>query len=215
MPLLAGFMVPHPPLIVPAVGRGGEAEIEETTRAYEQVADEIAALRPDTIIITSPLSIMYADYFHISPSEGARGSFSGFGAGEVSFSETYDTELVEAICDLAAERDFPAGTMGERDRHLDHGTMVPLWFIEKKYRNFKLVRTGLSGLPLTDHYEFGQMISKAIDQTGRRAVIVASGDLSHKLQDYGPYGFAPEGPEYDKKDNGRHGKSSLRRTPGL
>ena len=199
MSLLAGFMVPHPPLIVPAVGRGGEAEIEETTRAYERVADEIAALRPDTIIITSPHSIMYADYFHISPREGARGSFSGFGAGEVSFSETYDTELVEAICDLAAERDFPAGTMGERDRHLDHGTMVPLWFIEKKYRGFRLVRTGLSGLPLTDHYEFGQMISKAIDQTGRRAVIVASGDLSHKLQDYGPYGFAPEGPEYDKR----------------
>ncbi len=199
MPLLAGFMVPHPPLIVPAVGRGGEAEIEETTRAYERVADEIAALEPETIIITSPHSIMYADYFHISPRESAKGSFINFGAPEVSFRETYDTELVEAICDLAAETDFPAGTMGERDRSLDHGTMVPLWFIEKKYRNFKLVRTGLSGLPLTDHYKFGQMIGKAIEQTGRRTVIVASGDLSHKLQDYGPYGYAPEGPEYDRR----------------
>ena len=199
MPLLAGFMVPHPPLIVPAVGRGGEAEIEETTKAYEKVAEEIAALKPETIIITSPHSIMYADYFHISPRDSAKGSFISFGAPEVSFRETYDTELVEAICDLAAESDFPAGTMGERDRQLDHGTMVPLWFIEKKYRDFKLVRTGLSGLPLTDHYKFGQMIAKAIEQTGRRTVIVASGDLSHKLQDYGPYGYAPEGPEYDKR----------------
>ena len=199
MPLLAGFMVPHPPLIVPAVGRGGEAEIEETTKAYERVAEEIAALKPETIIITSPHSIMYADYFHISPRDSAKGSFISFGAPEVSFRETYDTDLVEAICDLAAESDFPAGTMGERDRHLDHGTMVPLWFIEKKYRDFKLVRTGLSGLPLTDHYKFGQMIAKAIEQTGRRTVIVASGDLSHKLQDYGPYGYAPEGPEYDKR----------------
>ena len=199
MPLLAGFMVPHPPLIVPAVGRGGEAEIEETTKAYERVAEEIAALKPETIIITSPHSIMYADYFHISPRDSAKGSFISFGAPEVSFRETYDTNLVEAICDLAAESDFPAGTMGERDRQLDHGTMVPLWFIEKKYRDFKLVRTGLSGLPLTDHYKFGQMIAKAIEQTGRRTVIVASGDLSHKLQDYGPYGYAPEGPEYDKR----------------
>ncbi len=199
MPLLAGFMVPHPPLIVPAVGRGGEAEIEETTKAYEKVAEEIAALKPETIIITSPHSIMYADYFHISPRDSAKGSFISFGAPEVSFRETYDTDLVEAICDLAAESDFPAGTMGERDRHLDHGTMVPLWFIEKKYRDFRLVRTGLSGLPLTDHYKFGQMIAKAIEQTGRRTVIVASGDLSHKLQDYGPYGYAPEGPEYDKR----------------
>ena len=199
MPLLAGFIVPHPPLIVPAVGRGGEAEIEETTKGYEKVAEEIAALKPETIIITSPHSIMYADYFHISPRDSAKGSFISFGAPEVSFRETYDTDLVEAICDLAAESDFPAGTMGERDRQLDHGTMVPLWFIEKKYRDFKLVRTGLSGLPLTDHYKFGQMIAKAIEQTGRRTVIVASGDLSHKLQDYGPYGYAPEGPEYDKR----------------
>ncbi len=199
MPILAGFMVPHPPLIVPAVGRGGEEEIVETTKAYERVADEIAALKPETIIITSPHSIMYADYFHISPREGARGSFINFRAPEVSFREEYDTELVEAICDLAAESDFPAGTMGERDRSLDHGTMVPLYFIEQKIRTFKLVRIGLSGLPLTDHYRFGQMLAKAVEQTGRRVVIVASGDLSHKLQDYGPYGYAPEGPEYDKK----------------
>ena len=199
MPILAGFMVPHPPLIVPAVGRGGEEEIVETTKAYERVAEEIAALKPETIIITSPHSIMYADYFHISPREGARGSFINFRAPEVSFREEYDTELVEAICDLAAESDFPAGTMGERDRSLDHGTMVPLYFIEQKIRTFKLVRIGLSGLPLTDHYRFGQMLAKAVEQTGRRVVIVASGDLSHKLQDYGPYGYAPEGPEYDKR----------------
>ena len=199
MSILAGFMVPHPPLIVPAVGKGGEEEIIETTKAYEKVAEEIAALKPETIVITSPHSIMYADYFHISPGTSAKGSFMRFGAPEVSFREEYDTELTEAICDLVAENDFPAGTLGERDRSLDHGTMVPLYFIEQKYRTFKLVRIGLSGLPLTDHYRFGQMLAKAIEQTGRRTVIVASGDLSHKLQDYGPYGYAPEGPEYDSR----------------
>ena len=30
-------------------------------------------------------------------------------------------------------------------------------------------------------------------------MFVASGDLSHKLRTYGPYGFAEEGPEYDKR----------------
>ena len=70
MALLAGFMVPHPPMIVPDVGRGSEAQIEETIRAYEQVADEIAESKPETIIITSPHSIMYADYFHISRNTG-------------------------------------------------------------------------------------------------------------------------------------------------
>ena len=199
MSILAAYMVPHPPMIVPAVGRGSEKQITETIRAYEEVAADIERLKPETIIITSPHSVLYADYFHISPGKGATGDFGAFRAPEVSFRETYDTELTEKISDLARETAFPAGTMGERDRHLDHGTMVPLFFVEQKYRDFRLVRIGLSGLPLTDHYAFGQIIRRAVEETGRRAVLIASGDLSHKLQTYGPYGFAPEGPEYDRR----------------
>ncbi len=197
MGIIAGFMVPHPPMIVPDIGRGSEAQVAGTTAAYERVADEIAALAPETIVITSPHSIMYADYFHISPGKSAVGSFAGFRAPGVRFNEEYDTELVKEICRLADEEDFPAGTLGERDRELDHGTMVPLWFIRNKYEGGKIVRIGLSGLPLTDHYRLGMMIREAAENTGRRVVFVASGDLSHKLQDYGPYGYTPEGPEYD------------------
>lgn len=199
MSVLAAFMVPHPPMIIPEVGRGSEEQIRETIRAYEQVADEIAALKPDTLLITSPHSILYADYFHISPGSGAEGSFRRFGASGVRFSERYDTELVEQICALAEAENLPAGTLGERDAALDHGTMVPLWFIRNRYAGGKLVRIGLSGLPLSEHYRLGQILARAVEDTGRRAVLVASGDLSHKLQPYGPYGFAPEGPEYDRR----------------
>ncbi len=199
MSILAAFAVPHPPLIVPEVGRGGEREIEQTTAAYERVADEIAALAPETIVITSPHSVMYADYFHISPGGGATGSFRAFRAPGVRFEERYDTELVRRICDLADAAGFPAGTKGERDASLDHGTMVPLWFIRRKYTGGKIVRIGLSGLPLSDHYRLGELIARAVDETGRRAVLVASGDLSHKLKESGPYGFAPEGPVYDSR----------------
>ena len=199
MALTAAYMVPHPPLIIPRVGRGGEKQVEKTIRAYEAVADGIAALRPETIIVTSPHAVLYADYFHISPGKEAAGDFGRFGAPEVSFRETYDTELVREICALAEERDFPAGMVGEKDRRLDHGTMVPLFFVEQKYRGFRLVRIGLSGLSLADHYAFGQILRQAVDRTGRRAVLIASGDLSHKLQAYGPYGFAEEGPAYDAR----------------
>ncbi len=199
MSVMAAFMVPHPPMIVPQIGRGSEAQIEETTRAYEQVADEIAALKPETIIITSPHSVMYSDYIHISPGRKAKGSFAHFRAGQVKFSEEYDEELVNKICLFASQQSFPAGTAGERDAQLDHGTMVPLWFIRRKYDGFKIVRIGLSGLPFTEHYRFGMMLKEASDSLGRKVVIVASGDLSHKLQTYGPYGYVPEGPEYDER----------------
>ncbi len=199
MPIIAAYMVPHPPMIVPDIGRGSEKQIKDTTYAYEQVAERIASLEPETIIITSPHSVMYADYFHISPGRGAKGDFSNFGVPDVKFDEEYDTELISVIEDLAYKRDFPAGTLGEKDKRLDHGTMVPLWFIRNRYKKGKIIRIGLSGLPLTEHYSFGQMIKEAVDITGRRTVFVASGDLSHKLKDYGPYGFAPEGPVYDER----------------
>ena len=199
MSILAAFMAPHPPMIVPEIGRGSEGQIEETTKAYRQVAREIAELAPETIVIISPHSVMYGDYFHISPGKGAEGSFAQFGAPRVSFFVDYDEELVREIARLAERRDFPAGVLGERDRSLDHGTMVPLWFIEKEYGGFDIIRVGLSGLPLTDHYRLGQMIREAAESLDRRTVIVASGDLSHKLQDYGPYGFAEEGPRYDER----------------
>ena len=199
MGIIAGFMVPHPPMIVPEIGRGSEEQVRATIEAYERVSDEIASLEPETVVITSPHSIMYADYFHISPGSGAKGSFASFRAPGVKFDERYDEELVKEICRLADAEDFPAGTAGERDPELDHGTMVPLWFIRNKFKDGRIVRIGLSGLPLIDHYRLGQIIQKAADNTGRRVVMVASGDLSHKLQDYGPYGFAKEGPEYDER----------------
>ncbi|MBP5624314.1 MAG: AmmeMemoRadiSam system protein A [Lachnospiraceae bacterium] len=199
MGIKAAFMVPHPPMIVPNIGKGSEKQITKTIEAYEKVAEEIAQIKPETIIITSPHSVMYSDYFHISPRAGADGNFKRFGAKEVAFSEYYDEELRDRICQLADEKDFPAGTMGEREPELDHGTMVPLWFIRQKYKDGKIIRIGLSGCGLLEHYRLGEIIKQAVEECDRNVVLVASGDLSHKLQEYGPYGYAKEGPEYDEK----------------
>ena len=199
MSIIAAFMVPHPPMIVPEIGRGSEKQIEKTVKAYERVAEEIAALKPETIIISSPHSVMYSDYFHISPGARASGSFADFRATQVRFDVEYDEELVERLSVRAEATHFPAGTLGEKHPELDHGTMVPLWFILKKYKDFKLVRTGLSGYDLLKHYEYGMLIKDTVEDLGRKTVYVASGDLSHKLQDYGPYGFAEEGPVYDER----------------
>ncbi len=199
MAIIAAFMVPHPPVAVPEVGRGSEKDIPETERGYGDVADEIARLKPDTIIISSPHAEAYADYFQIADAEVGLGSLSQFGAPDVSFRVFYDRELIKEISFIARSEGFPAGTEGEKERYLDHGTMVPLYFIQKKYRDFKIVRVGLSGLSLLDHYRFGQIIKKAVDNMGRRAVFIASGDLSHCQKADGPYGYKPAGPKYDEQ----------------
>ena len=151
MGITTAYMVPHPPIIVPGVGKGEENKSRDTIHAYEEAAQEIGRQKPDTIVLISPHQVMYADYFHISPGKGAKGDLGQFGAGHVKFEVSYDTAFVEELCRLAALEGLPAGTMGEKEKKLDHGTMVPLYFAEPYWKEYRLVRIGLSGLHLASH----------------------------------------------------------------
>ncbi len=199
MAVAAAFMLPHPPIILPEIGKGEEKKIQKTTDAYTMAAKSIASLQPETIVLLSPHQILYADYFHISPGKGASGSFAQFRAPDVTIKAHYDTEFVERLCRLADAADFPAGTDGERDKRLDHGTMVPLYFVSQYFTDYRLVRIGLSGLSLPMHYALGQYIKETAKLLNRKTVIIASGDLSHRLKEDGPYGYCKEGPEYDSR----------------
>lgn len=199
MALVGAFIVPHPPLIVPEVGKGQEQKISKTIQSYHEISKRIAALKPETIIISTPHSIMYSDYFHISPGKEATGNFGQFGAGNVSCHVDYDEDFVDALEQCAEKDGVEAGTLGEKNPHLDHGTLVPLYFIDQYLKEYKLVRMGLSGLSNTDHYRLGKCVTKTADKLNRRIVFVASGDLSHKLKQEGPYGFAKEGSEFDQQ----------------
>ncbi|MFA6620590.1 MAG: AmmeMemoRadiSam system protein B, partial [Bacilli bacterium] len=198
MAIIASFVVPHPPLIIPEVGHGEENGIDDTVKAYDKVAQTIAQIKPDTIILSSPHAEAYADYFQISDGEVGLGSFAAFRAPQVSFRSFYDKELVAKISDLAKKQHFPAGSEGTQKHDLDHGTMIPLYFVNKYYPNYKLVRVGLSGMPLIEHYHFGMLIKQAVNALNRRVVFIASGDLSHCQKEDGPYGYKPEGPKYDE-----------------
>ena len=199
MGILAGFMVPHPPLIIPDIGRGQEREIQNTIDAYRKAAEEIGRLQPETIVLLSPHQTMYADYFHISPGRSAKGDFGQFRAPQVRMEVSYDTAFVEHLGALAGSKGLQAGTLGERERKLDHGTMVPLYFVNQYLTEYRLVRIGLSGFPLIAHYRLGQCIREVAEALDRKVVVIASGDLSHKLKEDGPYGYQKEGPEYDAR----------------
>lgn len=199
MPVTGAFIVPHPPIIMPQVGRGEEKKISRTFGSYEEAARRVAALKPDTIVLASPHSIMYSDYFHISPGMSAKGDLRKFGAPEVSVSVRYDTWFVSELEKAAESEGIPAGTLGERDGSLDHGTVIPLAFVNSFYSGYSLVRIGLSGLSLADHYRLGMCVAEVAGRSGKNVVFIASGDLSHKVSANGPYGFAPEGPEFDRQ----------------
>ena len=199
MSIVGGIMVPHPPIILPEVGRGEEKKIAATDAAYRKAAALAGEWKPETIVLLSPHSVMYGDYFHISPGKQAKGDMRQFRAPQVKIQVDYDKAFVDELAKMASRGDFPAGTMGERNPELDHGTIIPLYYVNQFYTDYKLVRIGLSGLTLPDHYRLGQMIQQTGNALGRRVMIIGSGDLSHKLREDGPYGLAKEGPEYDER----------------
>lgn len=198
MPMLGAILTPHPPVLLAEVGKGREREIAATDRAMRAAAAEVARWKPDVLIVASPHTILYGDYFHIAPGSGAVGTMSAFGAPQVRIEAQYDAPLRQEIVRRAENAGLKAGTLGQRDPQLDHGILIPLYFLRKAGVDCPIVRMGLSGFSPLAHYRLGQCVAEAAEALGRRAVFVASGDLSHKLKSDGPYGFAAEGPIFDE-----------------
>ena len=198
MAILMAAIVPHPPIILPEIGLGQEREIRQTTEAYREIAKRIRQKKPETLVILSPHATSYADYFHISPGKKAHGDFRRFGAKQVEVTAFYDEAFVAALERNAKRAGIPAGTRGEQDNTLDHGTMIPLTFLAEREIPCAIVRIGLSGLDAAAHYRLGKCIQKTAEELNRDVAVVASGDLSHKLLATGPYGYAEQGPAFDR-----------------
>ncbi|MDR0514614.1 MAG: AmmeMemoRadiSam system protein A, partial [Coriobacteriaceae bacterium] len=198
MSIVAACVVPHPPLLIPGVGDPEKQQVLATKKAYEQVGSFLAELMPQTIVLFSPHATMLHDYFHISPGKGAQGCFDQFGTrgAEQRYQADYDTEFAQTLAALAQDKGIPAGGLRERMPQLDHGTMVPWHFIAPCLREpALLVRVGLSGRGVEDHFAFGACVANTAEALCRRTVVVASGDLSHRLTREGPYGYAEQGPQ--------------------
>ncbi len=195
--ILKAYAVPHPPIILPEVGRGEEKDIDRTSAAFQRMAREIAELQPDTIILSSPHAPLFADGFFILGGDRETGDLSAFGVRGIREEVSIDKDFADALREALLRRALSASVMSLGRRGLDHGTLIPLRFIHQQYRDFGLVLIGLSLLPATTHREIGRAAAQVSEKLGRRAVFIASGDLSHVLKKDGPYGFKPEGPRFD------------------
>lgn len=197
MSVIGVFVMPHPPVILPEVGKGEQNKIHLTTEAYLKAASQLAALSPNTIVLSSPHSVAYSDYFHISSGDGATGDLKKFGASQIKLSVDYDKELATKIVDFAKSKGLAAGFLGG-SVGLDHGAIVPLSFVNKFYNDYKLVKLSLSGLSAAEHYRLGISVAEAAKALNKNVVFVASGDLSHNCAPEGPYGYCKQGELFDQ-----------------
>lgn len=203
--ICAGFIMPHPPVLIPAVGKGRESDAMPTLKACRLVASRIAALKPETIVFISPHAPLFGDYLFMYDALVLTGTFARFGAHAVSISCQQDSGFVHVLKALLSDAKIPAGTPERNvlsrldiDGSLDHGVLVPLHFIREAYENFRIVCLSSSAFETDRVLEIGRLLREASVKTDRRICIVASGDLSHRVTAESPYGMVKEGAVFDR-----------------
>ena len=189
---------PHPPIIVHEVGRGREREAQRTIEALEQLAAELAAHRPQTVLLMATHGPLNPGVFFLLSADTAEGDFARWGAPQVRLRFQSDPEVAAAIREEAEGAGLPLDTSDRWNSGLDWSCTVPLYYLRSGMEGARLVPMNVAFLSPQQHFEFGRAVRRAADRLGRPTVIIASADLSHRLSDDGPYGFDPAGPEFDR-----------------
>lgn len=198
------YLMPHPPIMIDKVGKGREKEIQDTINSCEQIGKEVSLMDVDTIIIISPHGLVFRDGIGIVTSDKLKGDLSKFGVEDVRLEFDINNKLTDEIINSASKYNILTAQLDEYSTsnygynlELDHGALVPLYYISK-YKKYKLVHITYGMLSKIELYKFGVAIKESVEKLNEKAVLIASGDLSHRLKDEGPYSYSPSGEKFDK-----------------
>lgn len=203
--ILRYYLMPHPPLIIPNVGKGQERVIQNTIDACNKVGEEISNLEPETIVIITPHGTMFSDAIAISDEAEIKGDFTKFRDFDTFINGKIDKDFNKELINICKKENIAAAGIDSnllrrfnRDFELDHGAMIPMYFVNKFYKNYKIVHVTYAMLSNIELYRFGMAIRQTANSLNKKIVFIASGDLSHRLTEDGPYEYSPEGAKFDK-----------------
>lgn len=191
-------IAPHPPIMVPEVGRESAAEVRGSIEGMAELTDRLIASGAETVVLISPHAPLEPYAFVAYQGSVLHGNFANFRAPAVRFEARLDEELLQAITEAADNEGYDVVGLGS-GKNLDHGTAVPLYFLLQNGWTGRVVALGYSFLSNEDHLRFGSCIGKAINETGRSAGLIASGDLSHRLKVDAPAGYNPTAYIFDSE----------------
>lgn len=186
---------PHPPLLIPSIGQDSLLKISSTVEAMKKLGGEIKNSEISTIVIISPHGPVQRDFMSITGSDSLGGNFLQFG-DKTSMKFENNLDLGLSIKRVAKKIKVPAEVING-DISLDHGAMVPLYFLTEYNPKIKIVPIAFSYLDHQSHFKFGEAISEVIESTDEKIALVASGDLSHCLIPGAPAAYSPNGKKFD------------------
>lgn len=202
--VFAGVM-PHPPIVIPEVGKGEEDKVQKTVEGMKKIARAMNTTQPDVLVVITPHGPVFRDTLVINEKQELVGDLGMFGAQKVRFRFTNDLLLVREVKKQAQAENIPLISVGNSkiaipgvSDKLDHGVMVPLYYLREGGWEGKLVQITIGLLKREELYNFGKALSKAIAEcSGKKAAVIASGDLSHRLHPGAPAGYDPLGEKFD------------------
>lgn len=209
------YVMPHPPIIMEEIGGDETATANSTVTGMTILAKEIAKLKPKTIVFITPHGNSFSNGTCLLDKSELKGDFGNFRHEHITFSKPVNRELTECIHNQLESKDIISVLMDEPTAAgyhvpiaLDHGVMVPMYFIDKYYSDYDIVHITPGFTDLSENYEIGQLIQKAVEEYTQQpthqedlepsVVVVASGDLSHALSNSGPYPYHESGPIFDE-----------------
>ena len=195
--LVFAAITPHPPLLIPNIGKEETEKVKKTSLALEKLEQDLYLAKPDIIFIISPHGSYFADAFTINAHTNFVSNFKEFGDLETKKELYVDLEIISKIDYGYNKNQTPLRMIGEEI--LDHGSAVPLFLLTKHLPNVKILPIGYSQLSNKKHLDFGYMLKEIIMNTEKRVAVMASADLSHGLTENSPAGIAPTGKEFDNK----------------
>ncbi len=193
--LVFAGIAPHPPIMVPEVGREAIADVRNSIDAMAALTERVIRSGAETVILISPHAPLEPDAFVAFDGPQLYADFANFRAPTATAHAELDEELLKEITRAAAEAAFDVVRIrGD----LDHGTAVPLYFLQRDGWHGRVVALGYSFLSNDDHLRFGNCIRAAVDRVGRPVAFIASGDLSHRLKPDAPAGYNPQAHLFDE-----------------
>ncbi|OGF36782.1 AmmeMemoRadiSam system protein B [Candidatus Falkowbacteria bacterium RIFOXYC2_FULL_48_21] len=194
--LVFAAIVPHPPILIPQIGKDNLKKLKKTVAAFNLLEEDLNAARPDVIVVISPHGEVNFDAFTINTNQSYSASFENFGDFSTRLRFNADLGFINALKGKN-ETKLPIQLVSELK--LDHGAAVPLFYLTRKNNKRRIVPITYSMLNYQKHIDFGVALKEAIFGSDKRIAIIASGDLSHRLSFQSPAGFSPRAKEFDKK----------------
>lgn len=192
--IVAGALVAHPPILLAEVGGAQSQRVSATADALRELDGILSAVDADLVVVISPHSPSSMTSLPVRRGANAGGNLARFRAPHVQVAAQVDVVLADALIADGQRAGF--SLIWAEETELDHGVVVPLHSLPKTMANKRCIFMGVSGWPLHRFIEFGVWLHGRLRD--RFAVLLASGDLSHRLTPDAPYGYRPEGPVFDR-----------------